>query len=523
MESYFCIGAHMEEYAIEMRNITLSFNRKVANDNVTLKLRKGEVHALLGENGAGKSTLMSVLFGLYHADSGEIYVNGKKEEIDGPVKAGKLGIGMVHQHFKLVHNFTVLENIVLGIEETKGGILQLSDARKRVLELCEKYKFDLDPDAKIEDITVGMQQRTEILKMLFRNNNIMIFDEPTAVLTPQEIEEFMIMVKNLKAEGKSILFISHKLDEIKQVADRCTILRRGKCIATVDVADVTKEELSEMMVGRKVSLKVDKKDANPQKVILEVNDLYVAGEKGHKDKVRGVSFNVRSGEIVCIAGIDGNGQSELIKGITGIKPIKSGSIKIDGEEFTNKSIRYKNTHGISHIPEDRHRDGLILDYNMAKNMVFQQYFEKAFSNCGFLKNKEIIEYTQKQIDNYDIRSLSGPYSVARSMSGGNQQKVIVAREMSKPHKLMIAVQPTRGLDVGAIEYIHKEIVKLRDNGIAVLLVSFELEEVMSLADRILVMFEGEIVGEFKDIKNLDLNELGLYMAGGKRMNMKEVA
>ena len=513
----------MEDYAIEMRNITLSFKRKVANDNVTLKLRRGEVHALLGENGAGKSTLMSGLFGLYHADSGEIYVNGKKEDIDGPVKAGQLGIGMVHQHFKLVHNFTVLENIILGIEETKCGIIQLDEARKRVVELCDKYKFDLDPDAKIEDITVGMQQRTEILKMLFRNNNIMIFDEPTAVLTPQEIEEFMIMVKNLKAEGKSILFISHKLDEIKRVADRCTILRRGKCIDTVNVADVSKEELSEMMVGRKVNLKVDKRDADPQEIVLDVRHLYVAGEKGHKDKVSDVSFDVRAGEIVCIAGIDGNGQSELIKGITGIKPLKSGMIKFMGEDFTHKSIRYKNTHGFSHIPEDRHRDGLILDYNMAKNMVFQQYFEHDFSNHGFLRAKEIIDYTEKLIKDFDIRSLNGPFSITRGMSGGNQQKVIVAREMTKPHKLMIAVQPTRGLDVGAIEYIHKQIVKLRDRGMAVLLVSFELEEVMNLADRILVMFEGEIVGEFKDVKNLDLNELGLYMAGGKRMKMEEVA
>ena len=520
----------MEQYAIEMKNITLSFNRKVANDNVTLQLRKGEVHALLGENGAGKSTLMSVLFGLYHADSGEIYVNGKKEIIDGPVKANELGIGMVHQHFKLVHNFTILENIVLGIEQTKCGIINLASARKRVVELCEKYKFDLNPDAKIENITVGMQQRTEILKMLFRNNNIMIFDEPTAVLTPQEIEEFMIMVKNLKAEGKSILFISHKLDEIKQVADRCTILRRGKCIDTVNVADVTKEQLSEMMVGRKVSLKVDKKEAKVGKTILEVRHLVVAGEKGHKDKVNDVSFDVHAGEIVCIAGIDGNGQSELVKGITGIKPLKSGTIKIDGEDITHKSIRYKNTHGFSHIPEDRHRDGLILDYNMANNMVFQQYFEPEFSNNGFLRYNQIFNYTKKQIDNYDIRSLHGPHSLARSMSGGNQQKVIVAREMSKPHKLMIAVQPTRGLDVGAIEYIHNQIVKLRDNGIGVLLVSFELEEVMNLADRILVMFEGELVGEFKDVKNLDLNELGLYMAGGKKMtraemekNIKEVA
>ena len=512
----------MSEYAIEMRNITLSFARKIANDDVTLQLKKGEVHALLGENGAGKSTLMNVLFGLYKADSGEIYVNGKKEIIDNAVTANKLGIGMVHQHFKLVHNFTVLENIVLGVEETTFGILKLSNARKRVQELCDKYQFNLDLNAKIEDITVGMQQRTEILKMLYRNNDIMIFDEPTAVLTPQEIKEFMIIIKNLKAEGKSILFISHKLDEIKEVADRCSILRKGKLIKTVDVASISKEEMSEMMVGRKVNLKVDKAKAKIGEKVLEVRHMTIAGEKGHKDKVNNVSFTVRAGEIVCIAGIDGNGQSELIKGITGIKKIKSGSIVIDGKDYTNKSIRFKNTHGISHIPEDRHRDGLILDYDMQKNMVLQEYFEDKFSTNGFLNEKNINEYTKKLIEEYDIRSLSGPYSKVRDMSGGNQQKIIIAREMTKQHKLMIAVQPTRGLDVGAIEYIHKNIVKLRDKGIGVLLVSFELEEVMNLADRILVMFEGEIVGEFVDIKNLDLNELGLYMAGGKRMTEEEM-
>lgn len=513
----------MSEYAIEMKHITIAFARKVANDDVTLQLKKGEVHALLGENGAGKSTLMNVLFGLYKANSGEIYVNGKKEIIDNAVTANRLGIGMVHQHFKLVHNFTVLENIVLGVEETSFGMLKLAGARKRVKELCEKYKFNLDLDAKIEDITVGMQQRTEILKMLFRNNEIMIFDEPTAVLTPQEIEEFMIIVKNLKKEGKSILFISHKLDEIKEVADRCSILRKGKLIATVDVDKVSKEEMSEMMVGRKVNLKVDKAPAKPGAVVLEVRHIGVAGEKGHKDKVHDVSFDVRAGEIVCIAGIDGNGQSELIKGITGTKPLKSGTIKIMGEDFTHKSIRYKNTHGISHIPEDRHRDGLILDYNMEKNMILQEYFENRFSHSGFLKQKEITDYTDEMIKDYDIRSMAGPASIVRNMSGGNQQKIIIAREMTKEHKLMIAVQPTRGLDVGAIEYIHKNIVKQRDEGKGVLLVSFELEEVMNLADRILVMFEGEIVGEFDDVKNLDLNELGLYMAGGKRMPKKEVA
>lgn len=513
----------MSEYAIEMKNITLKFGNLIANDNITLQLRKGEILALLGENGAGKSTLMSVLFGLYKPDSGDIYVNGKKEIIDGPLVANKLGIGMVHQHFKLVHNFTVLENIILGIEKTKCGIIQLDEARKRVIELCEKYHFDIDPDAKIEDITVGMQQRTEILKMLFRNNDIMIFDEPTAVLTPQEIEEFMVILKNLKAEGKSILFISHKLDEIKQVADRCTILRLGKCIDTVECSAVSKEQLSEMMVGRKVSLSVDKAPANPGGTVLEVRHLTIAGEKGHKDKVSDVSFDVRAGEIVCIAGIDGNGQSELIKGITGIKPIKSGTIKLLGQDFTNKSIRYKNTHGFSHIPEDRHRDGLVLDYDMAKNIILQQYFENKFSTNGFLKVDSILEYTDKLIKDFDIRSTNDAFTITRSMSGGNQQKVIAAREMTKEHKLMIAVQPTRGLDVGAIEYLHNQIVCLRDRGIAVLLVSFELEEVMNLADRILVMYEGEIVAEFDDPKAVDLNDMGLYMAGSKRMSKKEVA
>ena len=352
----------MENYAIEMKHITISFARKVANDDITLQLRKGEVHALLGENGAGKSTLMSILFGLFKMDSGEIYVNGKKEIIDNAVTANRLGIGMVHQHFKLVHNFTILENIVLGVEETNFGLLKLDKARKRVEEICEKYHFDLDLDAKIEDITVGMQQRTEILKMLYRNNDIMIFDEPTAVLTPQEIQEFIVIIKNLKKEGKSILFISHKLDEIKEVADRCSILRKGKLIATVDVDKVSKEEMSEMMVGRKVNLKIDKAPAKPGEKVLEVRHIEVAGEKGHKDKVRDVSFDVRAGEIVCIAGIDGNGQSELIKGITGTKPLKAGTIKLMGQDFTHKSIRYKNTHGISHIPTPRQASGCFLRY-----------------------------------------------------------------------------------------------------------------------------------------------------------------
>ena len=509
------------EYAIEMKNITIKFGNLVANDNVTLQLKKGEIHALLGENGAGKSTLMSILFGIYQADSGEIFVNGKKENITDPLVANRLGIGMVHQHFKLVHNFTVLENIILGCEDTKHGILSLNEARKKVLDLSNKYNFNIDPDALVENITVGMQQRTEILKMLYRNNDIMIFDEPTAVLTPNEIDELMDILKNLKSEGKSILFISHKLDEIKKVADRCTILRLGKLVDTVDCSKVSKEELSEKMVGRKVSLSVEKKEPKLGKVELEVKNLYVAGEKGHKDKVNNVSFNVYAGEIVCIAGIDGNGQSELVQAITGLKKVKSGKIIVDGQDITNVSIRKRNLNLISHIPEDRHRDGLVLDYNIGKNMILQQYFDTYFSKNGFLNQNNISKYTKKIIEEFDIRSSGGENTICRGMSGGNQQKVITGREMSKPHKVVVAVQPTRGLDVGAIEYIHKKIVDLRDKGIAVLLVSFELEEVMNLADRILVMYEGELVGEFNP-KNVDLNELGLYMAGSKK-NKVEVA
>lgn len=507
------------EYAIEMKHITIKFGSLVANDDVTLQLKKGEIHALLGENGAGKSTLMSILFGLYHADKGEIYVNGVKENITDPLVANRLGIGMVHQHFKLVENFTVLENIILGCEDEKMGFLKMDKARKKIMEISSKYKFDIDLDAKIENITVGMQQRTEILKMLYRDNNILIFDEPTAVLTPNEIDEFMEILKNLKEEGKSILFISHKLDEIKKVADKCTILRLGKVVNTVNCEDCTKEQLSEMMVGRKVSLKVDKKPATPGDVILKVRNMTIAGEKGHKDKVENVSLDVRSGEIVCIAGIDGNGQSEFVKGLTGLLKVKSGKVYLCDEDITYATVRHRNMGLMSHIPEDRHRDGLVLDYSVAKNVVLQQYFEKEFSKSGFLDKNEILKYTNQIMKEYDIRSSNGEYTICRAMSGGNQQKIITGREMTKPHKLMIAVQPTRGLDVGAIEYIHRKIVELRDRGIAVLLVSFELEEVMNLADKILVMYEGQIVGKF-DPKTVDLNELGLYMAGSKKMNLE---
>ncbi len=512
------------DYVIEMMGITKEFPGIIANDNITLQLKKGEIHALLGENGAGKSTLMSVLFGMYQPEKGAIKVKGQEVKIKGPLDANALGIGMVHQHFKLVHNFTVLQNIVLGIETVKGGILRMEDARKKVVELSEKYNLFIEPDALISDITVGMQQRVEILKMLYRNNEIMIFDEPTAVLTPQEIDELMIIMKNLTKEGKSILFITHKLNEIKAVADRCTVLRRGKYIGTIDVADTDKETMSEMMVGRKVNLTIDKQPAKPKEVVLSVERLSVKTQKeGHtKDLVSDVSFEVRKGEIVCIAGIDGNGQSELVYAISGIERMSEGKVMINGEEVTNKSIRYKNTHGLSHIPEDRHKHGLVLDYNLAYNLILQQYFQPEFQTAGFLKNEKIYEYADKLIEQYDIRSGEGTATIVRSMSGGNQQKAIVAREIGRGPDLLLAVQPTRGLDVGAIEYIHKQLVKQRDEGAGILLVSLELDEVMNLSDRILVIFEGSIVAEL-DPKKITVQELGLYMSGSKKQVKEEEA
>ncbi len=502
------------EKIIEMLHITKKFPGIIANDDVNLELRKGEIHALLGENGAGKSTLMSVLFGLYQPEEGEIRLNGEKVEINDPNDANRLGIGMVHQHFKLVHNFTVLENIVLGAEDVKKGMLYMKDARQKVMEISKKYQLNVDCDALISDITVGMQQRVEIIKMLYRDNNILIFDEPTAVLTPQEIEELMQIMRDLAKEGKSILFITHKLNEIKAVADRCTVLRKGKCIGTVNVKDVSKEEMSEMMVGRKVNLNVEKDEMEPTDVVLSVKDLLVE-KKGHKDVINHVSFDVRKGEIVCIAGIDGNGQSELVYALTGMMPISGGHVFLNGEDITHTSIRHHSTHGMSHIPEDRHKHGLVLDYPLSYNMVLQRYFEPQFSNKGFLKFDAINKYTNDLIEQFDVRSGQGASTIARSMSGGNQQKAIVAREMDREHDCLIAVQPTRGLDVGAIEYIHRKIVEERDAGKAILLISLELDEVMNLADRILVIYEGEIVGELNP-KETTFNELGLYMSGSKR-------
>ncbi len=503
-------------YAIEMLNITKRFPGIVANDNITLQLKKGEIHALLGENGAGKSTLMSVLFGLYSPEEGTIKKDGREVQIRDPNDANALGIGMVHQHFKLVECFSVLDNIIMGVEPCKHGFLQKGEAREKVIALSEKYGLHVDPDALVEDITVGMQQRTEILKMLYRDNEILIFDEPTAVLTPQEIEELMQIMRNLVAEGKSILFISHKLNEIMEVADRCSVLRKGRYIGTVEIKNTTREELSRMMVGRDVEFVVHKKPAKPGKTILEVEGMTVASKSHSNNAVKGVSFQVRAGEIVCIAGIDGNGQTELVYGLTGLEPLKEGRIVLEGQDITQASIRKRSTMGMSHIPEDRHKHGLVLDYTLEDNMVLQRYFEPQFvSAAGFLKRKAIRDYATGLIEQYDVRSGQGPVTVARSMSGGNQQKAIIAREIDKDPELLIAVQPTRGLDVGAIEYIHRQIVAQRDAGKAVLLVSLELDEVMALSDRILVMYEGEIVGEL-DPKTTTVEELGLYMAGAKR-------
>lgn len=537
-------------YAIEMLHITKEFPGIKANDDVTIQLKKGEIHALLGENGAGKSTLMSILFGLYQPDSGIIKKDGKEVKITDPNVATSLHIGMVHQHFKLVEVYSVLDNIILGDEPIKEynfsaknkvlngflkgfsktmtflnkHIFKVIDRKKaydQVVKLSNQYGLFIEPNAKVQDITVGMQQRVEILKMLYRENDVLIFDEPTAVLTPQEIFELMEIMKKLASEGKSILFITHKLNEIKEVADRCTVLRKGRCIGTVDVANVTKEELSEMMVGRKVQLIVDKTEAKPKDVVLKVENLVMIDKLHKTNAVNNVSFDVRKGEIVCIAGIDGNGQTDLVYGITGLEPIKSGKVYLNNVDITNLSIRKRNKVGLAHIPEDRHRHGLVLDYSLEQNLVLQNYFEDRFQKAGFIKFKNIRKYADDLIEKFDIRSGQGSITVARSMSGGNQQKAIVAREIDRNTDLLIAVQPTRGLDVGAIENIHSRLVELRDADKAVLLVSLELDEVMSLSDRILVMHKGEIVGEFNP-KEVTAQELGLYMAGAKKQNINKV-
>ena len=506
----------MSDYIIEMLDITKDFPGIRANDNITLQLRRGEIHALLGENGAGKSTLMSILFGLYQAERGEIRKDGKRVIVKDPNDANALGIGMVHQHFKLVHNFTVLENIVLGVESTRHGMLCMEEARQKVMALSQQYGLFIKPDALISDITVGMQQRVEILKMLYRDNEILIFDEPTAVLTPQEIEELMRIMRSLAQEGKSILFITHKLAEIMAVADRCTVLRKGRYIGTVDVKESSPTQLAEMMVGRKVDFDIAKTPATPGASALRIKDLTVSGH-GDKPAVNKVSFDVKKGEIVCIAGIDGNGQSELVYAITGLAPC-AGEIYLNDNPIEKDTIRRRNDAGLAHIPEDRHKHGLVLEYDLQQNLALKRYTTQELQRHGFIRFDKVRQHADKLIEQFDIRSGQGPETITRSMSGGNQQKAIIAREIDINPEVLVAVQPTRGLDVGAMLYIHEQLVRVRDEGKAVLLISLELDEVFQLADRILVMFEGQIVAEL-DPKATTPQELGLYMSGSKRQEV----
>ena len=501
-------------YVVEMLNIRKEFPGIVANDNVTLQLKKGEVHALLGENGAGKSTLMGMLFGMYQPEAGVIKVKGKEVKISSPNVANDLGIGMVHQHFKLVENFTVTENIILGCEPKKFLTIDIKNAAKRIDELSKTYGLNVDPYSKIEDISVGMQQRVEILKMLYRNAEVLIFDEPTAVLTPQEIDDLIKIMQNLINEGKSIILITHKLKEIKAAADRCTVIRRGKCIGTVDVKTTTEADMAKMMVGRQVSFKVDKVEANPGDEVLRLENLSVKNNK----KVLGLkdfSLNVRKGEIVGVAGVEGNGQTELVEAITGMRGIESGSIFFNGKDISKTSIRKRIDEGIAHIPEDRHKRGLILDYTMEDNMVLKVYKNEPFSKNGLINRSKITEYANNIIETFDVRAGEGGKSMARSLSGGNQQKGIIGREVQSNPDLLIAVQPTRGLDVGSIEYIHKRLVEQRDSGKAVLLVSLELDEVLNVSDRIAVVNNGELIG-IVNASETDENEVGLMMAGIKR-------
>jgi len=499
------------DYVVEMLNVRKEFPGIVANDDITINLKKGEILALLGENGAGKSTLMSILFGLYKPDKGQIKVNGKEVNINNPNQANELGIGMVHQHFKLVHNFTVTENIILGLEPKHGLTLNLKAASKRIKELSEKYKLDVNPDALIENISVGMQQRVEILKMLYRNAEILIFDEPTAVLTPQEILELMKIMKNLTEEGKSILLITHKLKEIKAAANRCTVIRRGKVIGTVDVSETSTAQMAEMMVGRVVSFTVDKKEQEAGAVVLEIDKLSVMGNHGVLG-LKNFSLKVHAGEIVGVAGVDGNGQTELVEALTGLRKRESGVVSLDNIDISDNSIRDRIEAGMAHIPEDRHKHGLILDYSLEENMVLEVYNKAPYSKNGFLNKEMIRKHSEKIINDFDVRSGEGPITITRSMSGGNQQKAIVGREVDHNPDLLIAVQPTRGLDVGSIEYIHKRLVEQRDSGKAVLLVSLELDEVLDLSDRIAIINSGELVGLVKASETNE-NEVGLMMAG----------
>lgn len=502
------------EYAVEMLNITKDFPGIRANEDITIKIKKGEIHALLGENGAGKSTLMSILFGLYQPTSGVIKVNGQEVTITDPNVANDLGIGMVHQHFKLVECFNVTENIILGREETVGlGTVDIKEAAKKIEALSKQYSLFVDPYAKIEDISVGMQQRIEILKMLYRNADILIFDEPTAVLTPQEIDELIQIMKNLTKEGKTILLITHKLKEIKSVADRCTVLRRGKLIDTVDVKTTSEKEMAELMVGREVNFSIQKPEVEIGKQVLRVEDLCVKNAHHHL-AIKNLNFEIHAGEILGVAGIDGNGQTELVYALTGLTNVDSGHVFVNEQEITNMSVKKRYDVGIGHIPEDRHKHGLILDFKLKENFIIHVYQSEQFSKNGILKFQAIDDYAKVLIDEFDVRSGQGIETLTRSMSGGNQQKAIIAREIDRSPDLLIVVQPTRGLDVGAIEYIHKRIVEERNKGKAILLVSFELDEILALSDRIAVLYNGEFTGVL-NAKDTNEKQLGLLMAGTK--------
>jgi ABC-type uncharacterized transport system ATPase subunit len=508
------MGGKEMEYVVEMRGIRKEFEGIIANDEITLAIKQGEIHALLGENGAGKSTLMSILFGLYQPDRGSIFVRGQEVHINNPNIAYELGIGMVHQHFKLVHNFTITENIILGQEPNKFGVVNTLSAAKRIKDLSIRYGLNVDPDAKIEDVSVGMQQRVEILKMLYRNAEVLIFDEPTAVLTPQEILELMKIMKNLVAEGKSIILITHKLKEIKAVADRCTVIRRGQYVGTVDVVATSEKQMAEMMVGRQISFKVAKEMREPGAVLLKIENLTVMNNT-KVAALKNFSLGLHAGEIVGVAGVDGNGQTELVEAITGLRKAESGSVWLSGIEITHMTIKQRIDAGLAHVPEDRQKHGLVLDYSIEDNLVLEIYGREPFSKNSLLNRSAIRQYAEQIMKHFDVRSAQGPVTRARSLSGGNQQKAIIGREISLNPKVLIAVQPTRGLDVGSIEYIHKRLVAQRDAGYAVLLVSLELDEILNLSDRIAVVSNGELIGLVNADETNEI-KIGLMMAGVRR-------
>lgn len=506
----------MSEYIVEMRNITKRFPGIVANDRVTIQIKRGEIYALLGENGAGKSTLMSMLFGMYEPDEGEIYVRGKREIISSPNYAASLNIGMVHQHFKLVSNYTIAENLIMGAEPVKRflGVIPYVDiksANKKIAALSEKYGLEVDPTKKIEDIPVSVQQRVEILKMLYREAEILIFDEPTAVLTPQEISFLLEIIKGLKKAGKTIILITHKLEEIKKVADRCAILNRGKLVAVLPVATTSTREMANKMVGREVTLEREKPESKYGEVVLSVEGLTVK-DSNKFDVVKDASLSVRRGEIVAVAGVSGNGQVELADAIAGLLSTASGKIILNGIDITNHTIRKRISEGISYIPEDRQTYGLVLDFTLSENLALKKYYQEPFAKQGVINHRKIDEFSDRLMKNYDIRSARGNQTIVRSMSGGNQQKAIIAREVEQDSSLIIFVQPTRGLDIGAIHHIHNQILAERDKGKAILLISLELDEVMALADTIAVMYNGQIL-KTADAKALSVEEVGQFMMG----------